>query len=102
MKLIDIEPYFWELYQDEITMYLSVSIHHSFVTWEKSICLDEEAISNYNKHGKPSIDALAKRIESSEIRKDDERFYAYKSVDKEQRSNMYSAFMHWKKLNQIS
>ena len=102
MKLIEIEPYFWELYQDENTMYLSIYIHSSFVTWEKSVCLDEEAINNYNQHGKLSIDALAKRIESSQIRKDDERFYAYKSVDKEQRSNMYNAFMDWKKLNQIS
>ena len=47
MKLIEIEPHFWELYQDEFGMYLNVLIHNNFVTHEKSICLDVEASQDF-------------------------------------------------------
>ncbi|WP_163121152.1 hypothetical protein [Acinetobacter portensis] len=100
MKLIEIEPYFWELYQDESAMYLRIAIHNSFVTWDKSIYLDENAINHYFKEGKLSVDALAKRIESSIIRKDYDRFYSYQIVNKEQKQRMDGAFMAWKNTNQ--
>lgn len=99
MKLIEIEPNFWELYQDEFGMYLNVLIHNSFVTYGKSICLDVEVIQNYLNQGKLIIDALARRIESSMLRKDYDRFYTYENVSIEQKRSMHDAFIEWKHMN---
>lgn len=101
MKLIEIEPHFWELYQDEFGMYLNVLIHNNFVTYEKSICLDVEASQDFLNQGKLSIDALARRIESSMLRKDYDRFYTYENVSIEQKQSMHDAFIEWKNMNQI-
>lgn len=99
MKSIEIEPNFWELYQDEFGMYLNVLIHNSFVTYGKSICLDVEVIQNYLNQGKLIIDALARRIESSMLRKDYDRFYTYENVSIEQKRSMHDAFIEWKHMN---
>lgn len=101
MQLIEIEPHFWELYQDEFGMYLNVLIHNSFVIFGKTICLDNDAISTYIQHGRSSVDALARRIESSMLRKDYDRFYTYKNVSIEQERRMADAFIVWKSLNEL-
>ena len=92
MQLIEIEPYFWELYEDSENIYLNVLINMSAISWEKTICLDEQTIQQYQTQGKGFIDGLAKRIESSQFRKDYERFYSYPDVSKEQENRMLEAF----------
>ena len=52
MQLIEIEPYFWELYEDSENIYLNVCINMSAVSWAKTICLDKQndsAISDSRK-----------------------------------------------------
>ncbi|WP_227554762.1 MULTISPECIES: hypothetical protein [Acinetobacter] len=95
MQLIEIEPHRWELYKDDARMYLNVIIDLRVAEYEKTIVLDEEAIQSYLKNGRAFIDALAKRIESSQHRKDYERFYSYANVSKEQKKEMSDAFQCW-------
>ena len=52
MRLIEIEPYFWELYEDSENIYLNVLINMSAISWEKTICLDEQTIQQYQTQGK--------------------------------------------------
>jgi len=92
MRLIEIEPYSWELYKDSEGMYLNVLMNMSAISWEKTVCLDEKAIQNYLSQGKEFVDSLAKKIESSQFRKDYERFYSYPDVSKEQENRMLEAF----------
>jgi pterin-4a-carbinolamine dehydratase len=96
MKLIEIEPYEWELYQDRDGIYLEIQIHNSAVSWSFAICLDQQAKNDYQINGKPSINNLAKRIESSLLRHDYDRFYAYPNVSKLQKEQMLQAFQLWK------
>lgn len=96
MQLIEIEPYSWELYKDSDGMYLNVLISMSATSWEKTICLDEQAIQNYLTQGKGFVDGLAQRIESSQFRKNYERFYSYPDVSKEQEKRMLEAFNEYK------
>lgn len=96
MQLIEIEPYSWELYKDSDGMYLNVLISMSATSWEKTICLDEQAIQSYLTQGKGFVDGLAKRIESSQFRKNYERFYSYPDVSKEQEKRMLEAFAMYK------
>ena len=96
MQLIEIEPYFWELYEDSENIYLNVLINMSAIPWEKTICLDEQTIQQYQTQGKGFIDGLAKRIESSQFRKDYERFYSYTDASKEQKKEMLQAFNEYK------
>lgn len=99
MKLIEIEPYSWELYQDDQGMYLEVKIHKGAVTWEQSFCLDQNSIQDYLNQGKAAIHALERRIESSKIRKDYERFYSFTDVTFLQKQKMREAFRAWKNAN---
>ena len=96
MQLIEIEPYFWELYEDSENIYLNVLINMSAISWEKTICLDEQAIQQYQTQGKSFIDGLAKRIESSQFGTDYERFYSYVDASKEQKKEMLQAFKEYK------
>lgn len=47
MQTIEIEPYFWELYEDSENIYLNVYINMSAVSWAKTICLDKQTIQQY-------------------------------------------------------
>lgn len=95
MKLIEIEPFEWELFQDHDGMYLEVQIYNCAVSWSFSICLDQKAQDNYHHEGKVFIHSLARRIESSLLRRDYKRFYTYSEVTKMQREQMHQAFKKW-------
>ncbi|MHA3056798.1 hypothetical protein ACX1NT_02580 [Acinetobacter sp. ANC 5584] len=91
MQLIEIKPYYWELYKDNEGMYLNVIINVRITSFEKAIILDEQALQGYITQGKEFIDGLAKRIESSHFRNDYDRFYSYPDVSKEQNNKMNEA-----------
>ena len=96
MQLIEIEPYFGELYEDSENIYLNVCINMSAVSWAKTICLDKQTIQEYQTQGKGFIDDLAKRIESSQFRKDYERFYSFPEASAEQKEGMLLAFNEYR------
>ncbi|MGR3976704.1 hypothetical protein FW754_03265 [Acinetobacter sp. 1207_04] len=96
MQLIEIEPCFWELYKNSEGIYLNVLINMSAISWEKTMCLDEQTIQQYLTQGKDFIDGLAKRIESNQFRKDYERFYSYPDASKKQKEGMLQAFNKYK------
>ena len=58
MQLIEIEPYFWELYEDSENIYLNVCINMSAVSWAKTICLDKQTIQQYQTQGTVSYTHL--------------------------------------------
>lgn len=82
MKLIEIESYEWELYQDHDGLYLEIQLYNSAVSWSLAICLDQQAENDDGDYGKAAINGLAKRIESSLFRREYHRFYAYPNVSK--------------------
>lgn len=62
------------------------------VTYDKTVILDKDAKQAYNARGKDFIQQLAKQIESSQFRKDYDRFYSYPEATKEQKDQMLKAF----------
>ena len=62
MKLIEIEPHFWELYQDQQQLYLSVSVDNSAVTYNWDLHLTAQQIEVYQRQGRDSIVELAKQV----------------------------------------
>ena len=96
MQLIEIEPYFWELYEDSENIYLNICINMSAISWAKTICLDQQTIQQYRTQGKGFIDGLAKRIENSQLRKDYERFYSFPNASAEQKDEMLRSFNKYK------
>ena len=99
MNVIEMEPYYWELYKDSDGIYLNVLINMSAISWEKTICLDEQAIQNYLTEGKDFVNSLAKRIESCQFRKDYEKFFSYPDVSNEQKKRIFEAFNRYKNLS---
>ncbi|AXQ21929.1 hypothetical protein BEN71_07575 [Acinetobacter wuhouensis] len=88
MQLLERKPYHWELYRDNESLYLNVIINLRIATYEKTVVLDEDAKQAYKSRGKDFIQQLAKQIESSQFRKDYDRFYSYPDATKEQKEQM--------------
>ena len=65
MHLIDQQPHFWELYQDDIRYYLSIAIDMSLVVSCWDLELTQEEIQGYEHRGHASIQELAKSMVAS-------------------------------------
>mgnify|MGYP003414978162 CR=1 FL=1 len=95
MKLIDLELHYWELYEDHEGFYLNIRIFVKWMTIEKCVVLNDDAIENYRSQGKEFIDGLSQRIRSSHYRNDYNRFYPYLEVSKEKKEKISKVFYLW-------
>ena len=62
MKLIEQEPHFWELYQNNEHYYLSVAVDMSSVVSCWDLILPQPEIDAYQARGRVSIEAFTKTI----------------------------------------
>ena len=60
MQLIELEPHFWELYQNDNQYFMSVAVDMSSVVSCWDLALRPQEITAYKTVGRASIDALAK------------------------------------------
>ena len=95
MHLIDQQPHFWELYQDDSKYYLSIAVDLSSVVscWNLTLTIDE--IQHYQKNGRVSIEELANLIVKETYRGDFSTLESRKvSADIEQQIQM--TFKAWR------
>ena len=97
MKLIEIEPHFWELYQNQDQLYLSVSVDNSAATYNWDLHLTQAQQQAYQQQGRESIVELAKQIVAAVFRGDFSFVEQYATTLEEQNA-MLAAFKVWRNL----
>ena len=95
MRLIDQQPHFWELYQDDSNYYLSIAVDMSSVVSCWDIYLTEVEILAYHNKGRIAIEDLANSIVAETYRGDFSNIAARK-VPKEIQQQMQTAFKTWR------
>ena len=95
MRLIDQQPHFWELYQDDSNYYLSIAVDMSSVVSCWDIYLTGVEIQAYHNKGRIAIEDLASSIVAETYRGDFSNIAARK-VSKEIQQQMQTAFKTWR------
>ncbi|WP_296284819.1 hypothetical protein [uncultured Acinetobacter sp.] len=94
MTLIEQQPHFWELYQNQDHYYLSIAVDMSSVVSCWDIVLTELEIQNYQNNGRIVIEDLANSIVTETYRGDFSNLEARKVSEKIQQE-LQIAFKAW-------
>lgn len=65
MKVLDHEPQWWFLLEDEGVLYLDVNCNHSFIGYEFLLRLDAGEVAKFRAEGRAYISWLAEEIQNS-------------------------------------
>lgn len=94
MNLIEHEPHFWELYQDNIHYYLSIAVDMSSVVSCWDLVLTQDEIRAYKQQGRKSIEELAKSMVNSAYKGDFSAMESRLASSKEKQA-IQAAFKQW-------
>lgn len=94
MNLIEHEPHFWELYQDNIHYYLSIAVDMSSVVSCWDLVLTQDEILAYKQQGRKSIEELAKSMVASAYKGDFSAMESRLASSKEKQA-LQAAFKQW-------
>ncbi|MGC3820555.1 hypothetical protein [Acinetobacter sp. G11] len=94
MNLIEHEPHFWELYQDNIHYYLSIAVDMSSVVSCWDLVLTQNEILAYKQQGRKSIEELAKSMVASAYKGDFSAMESRLASSKEKQA-IQAAFKQW-------
>ena len=95
MHLIEQQPHFWELYQNQDHYYLSIAVDMSSVVSCWDIVLTELEIQNYQNNGRIAIEDLANSIVTETYRGDFSNLEARK-VSEQIQQELQIAFKAWR------
>lgn len=95
MNLIEIEPHFWELYQDQEQLYLSVSVDNSAVTYNWDLHLTAQQTESYQRQGREYIVDWAKQIVAAVFR-GDFSFVQTHEASSAEKAAILTAFKQWR------
>ena len=95
MTLIEQQPHFWELYQNQDHYYLSIAVDMSSVVSCWDIVLTELEIQNYQNNGRIVIEDLANSIVTETYRGDFSNLEARK-VSEQIQQELQIAFKAWR------
>ena len=95
MKLIDQQPHFWELYQDNSNYYLSIAVDMSSVVSCWNIALKMNEIQQFQQNGRVIIEELANLIVKETYRGDFSTL-ASRKVSEQIEQQIQIAFQAWR------
>lgn len=95
MTLIEQQPHFWELYQNQDHYYLSIAVDMSSVVSCWDVVLTELEIQNYQNNGRIAIEDLANSIVTETYRGDFSNLEARK-VSEQIQQELQIAFKAWR------
>ena len=95
MKLIDQQPHFWELYQDNSNYYLSIAVDMSSVVSCWNIALKMNEIQQFQQNGRVIIEELANLIVKETYRGDFSTL-ASRKVSEQIEQQIQTAFQAWR------
>ncbi len=101
MRVIDHEPQFWFLFEDENErLILDVNCEYSFVSYDFMMFLSAEEISDYKKEGRSFLEKLANDINSSvPIAKISQSKYKERKISNESSEEILEAIHRWREEN---
>ena len=94
MNLIEQQPHFWELYQNQDQYYLSIAVDMSSVVSCWNIYLDQVEIQNFLSNGRIVIEELAESIVSETYRGNFSNLEA-RAVSEDIQKEIQAAFKIW-------
>ncbi|WP_089606184.1 hypothetical protein [Acinetobacter piscicola] len=95
MILIEQQPHFWELYQNQDNYYLSIAVDMSSVVSCWDIGLTEIEIQNYQNNGRITIEEFANSIVTETYRGDFSNLEARK-VSEQIQQELRAAYKIWR------
>lgn len=95
MTLIEQQPHFWELYQNQDHYYLSIAVDMSSVVSCWDIGLTKIEIQNYQNNGRIAIEELANSIVTETYRGDFSNLEARK-VSEQIQQELQAAYKIWR------
>ena len=99
MNLIEQQPYFWELYQNQDQYYLSIAVDMSSVVSCWDIYLAQVEIQNFLSNGRIVIEELAESIVSETYRGNFSNLEA-RAVSEDIQKEIQAAFKIWRSQQQ--
>ena len=96
LKLIDQQPHFWELYQNQDKYYLSIAVDMSSVVSCWDIQLVDSEIQAFKQQGRIAIEELANSIVAETYRGDFSNLEA-RAVPEQIKHEIPTAFKAWRK-----
>ncbi len=101
MRVIDHEPRFWYLFEDENErLILDVNCEYSFVSYDFMMFLSAEEMSDYKKVGRSFLGKLANVINSSApIAKISQSKYKERKISNESSEEILEAIHRWREEN---
>ncbi|MCU4414972.1 hypothetical protein KTH71_13165 [Acinetobacter sp. WU_MDCI_Axc73] len=94
MELIEVEPHFWELYQQDEQLFLSIAIDLSSVVSCWDIILTHEDNLHYQMQGRDAIQALVEQF-VAQIYRGDSTHLEQCRVSPQQQQMMHETFKSW-------
>ena len=95
MRLIEQQPHFWELYQDNDRYYLSIAVDMSSVVSCWDIALTEMEVQHFQCNGRIAIEELANSIVEETYRGDFSNLEA-RVVSEQIKQTLQDAFKTWR------
>ena len=99
MNLIEQQPHFWELYQNQDQYYLSIAVDMSSVVSCWNIYLAQVEIQNFLSNGRIVIEELAESIVSETYRGNFSNLEA-RAVSEDIQKEIQAAFKIWRSQQQ--
>ena len=96
MHLINQQPHFWELYQEESNYYLSIAVDMSSVVSCWDIQLTDTEVKKFQEQGTVAIEVLANSIVTETYRGDFSNLEA-RAVSEQVKQEIQNAFKTWRK-----
>ena len=95
MKIIDQQPHFWELYQDQENYYLGFAIDTGDAMHCWHLQLTDQQILAYQQQGRAAIQQLAKAL-SQHVYHANFKVLQAQQVDQATEAKMQAAFKAWR------
>ena len=95
MKIIDQQPHFWELYQDQDNYYLGFAIDTGDAMHCWHLQLTEQQTLAYQQQGRAAIQQLAKAL-SQHVYHANFKVLQAQQVDQATEAKMQAAFKAWR------
>ena len=99
MNLIEQQPHFWELYQNQDQYYLSIAVDMSSVVSCWNIYLAQVEIQNFLSNGRIVVEELAESIVSETYRGNFSNLEA-RAVSEDIQKEIQAAFKIWRSQQQ--
>ena len=99
MNLIEHQPHFWELYQNQDQYYLSIAVDMSSVVSCWNIYLAQVEIQNFLSNGRIVVEELAESIVSETYRGNFSNLEA-RAVSEDIQKEIQAAFKIWRSQQQ--